>query len=69
MHTLMLVRNGTCGVFSDGGDALADDEFKEGDLQEKPKQRWFSMLTVILNMFGTAVLTRLMLMVPLPRSG
>jgi hypothetical protein len=50
---------------------LADDSFKEGDLQEKRKQRYWSafqsVLTVLMAVMTavmTAVVTRLMQRVP-----
>ena len=64
LHTVMQLPSRVCCHFGHDTFLLADDSFKEGDLQEKRKQRYWTafqtVLTVLMTAFSTAVVTRLM---------
>jgi len=64
LHTVMQLPSRVCCHFGHDTFLLADDSFKQGGLQEKRKQRYWSafqsVLTVLMTAFSTAVVTRLM---------
>jgi hypothetical protein len=64
LHTVMQLPSRVCCHYGHDTFLLADDSFKEGDLQEKRKQRYWSaflsVFTVLMTTFLTAVVTRLM---------
>jgi hypothetical protein len=67
LHTVMQLPSRVCCHFGHDTFLLADDSFKEGDLQEKRKQRYWSafqsVLTVLMTVMtavSVVVVTRLM---------
>ena len=64
LHTVMQLPSRVCCHYGHDTFLLADDSFKEGDLQDNRKQRYWSgflsVFTVLMTTFLTAVVTRLM---------